>query len=273
MSLQVLIKAPFQQGQRKSGVESGCDALEKLIISNFNIDIIDTMCPLIRSTHGEEDWKHDYYRLYLKMLSFEKPYVLLGGDHSIGMSSVASSIHKTSDVNNLYVIWIDAHADSNTMEASITKNIHGQPLAGILGYEEPWFPIKATLPFTNLLYFGIRDLDDFEKEKIAKHNIFNTRNLTTMIDKILSILKSNIDAVFHVSFDVDALDSSIMRATGCVVDDGLYPSDVISIINLVKNRLIAFDLVEFNPNLNGLGESDLTTSYNSIAQIILGISK
>jgi arginase family enzyme len=45
----------------------------------------------------------------------------LGGDHSIGMSSVVSSIQKTNDVDNLFVILIDTHADANTMEALITK--------------------------------------------------------------------------------------------------------------------------------------------------------
>lgn len=271
MSLQILINAPFQQGQRKSGVEKGCEALQKLITDNIGINLVEHVEPTILSTENNDRWKQDYFKLYQRLSIITQPYILVGGDHSIGMSSVASSIHKVDNVDNLYVIWIDAHADTNTMEASITKNIHGQPLAGIMGYEDPWFEIRENLPFANLLYFGIRDLDDFEQQKITEHNIFNTRVLSDMVKKIELILNNNPNAVFHVSFDVDALDSSIMKATGCVVDSGLFPNDVITVINMVKHKLIAFDLVEFNPDIGD--NVDVFTSYTSIEQIIMGISK
>lgn len=271
MSLQILINAPFQQGQRKSGVEKGCEALQKLITSNFDIQQVLHVTPTILSTADNDVWKQDYFKLYSFLSTLSSPYILVGGDHSIGMSSVASSIHKVDNVNNLYVIWIDAHADTNTMEASITKNIHGQPLAGIMGYEDPWFEIKSNLPFTNLLYFGIRDLDDFEQQKIIENNIFNTRVLSEMVNKISNILSENPNAVFHVSFDVDALDSSIMKATGCVVDSGLFPMDVVTVLNMVKHKLIAFDLVEFNPDIGD--HADVFTSYVSIEKIIMGINE
>lgn len=271
MSLQILVNAPFQQGQRRSGVEKGCVVMQDLITSNIDINFIGNVKPTVQSTTENSEWQQDYFRLYRYLLTLTSPYILVGGDHSIGMSSVASSIEKTLDPNNLFVIWIDAHADANTMEASITKNIHGQPLAGIMGYEDPWFPIKSNLPFSNLLYFGIRDLDDFEKQKIAENNIFNTCVLTEMVNKIASILSENPNSVFHVSFDVDALDSSIMKATGCVVDSGLFPEDLITIINMIKHKLIAFDLVEFNPDIGS--PDDIAKSYKSIEQIMCGITK
>lgn len=268
-SIKVLIKAPFQQGQRKSGVEKGCEILEESVLNNFDILFTETVNPSITSI-CTKNWQHDYEKLYSCLLTFKVPYILLGGDHSIGMSSVACSIGKTSDVNNLYVIWIDAHADANTMEASITKNIHGQPLAGILGYEEPWFPIKCKLPTTNLLYFGIRDLDEFEVLKIKEHNIFNTRDSNIMLEKLSAITHENPNAVFHVSFDVDALDSSIMKTTGCVVDQGLFPNDVASVFNAIKDKIIAFDLVEFNPELGE--EHDVLTGLNAVEQILRSVS-
>ena len=269
MQLNVLVNAPFQQGQKKSGVEKGCYFLENIILKCFDIREKHEIFSNISNIENNNDWQLDYKNLYEKLSNLDN-YILVGGDHSIGMSSVASSINKISNINNLYVIWIDAHADSNTMQASVTKNIHGQPLAGILGYEPPWFAIKENLPTQNLLYFGIRDLDDFEQQKITEHNIFNTSNLSIIINKIQNILTNNTNAVFHVSFDVDALDSTIMKATGCIVNDGLFPSDIITLINIIKKRLIAFDLVEFNPDL--CSNYDLDISYNSIKEILEGIS-
>jgi arginase family enzyme len=140
-----------------------------------------------------------------------------------------------------------------------------------MGYGDPWFPIKSNLPFSNLLYFGIRDLDDFEQQKVTDNNIFNTRLLNEMVNKIANILSENSNAVFHISFDVDALDSSIIKSTGCVVDSGLFPEDVITVINMVKHKLIAFDLVEFNPDIGS--HDDVSISYKSIEQIVIGVSK
>jgi arginase len=265
--IEIIINAPFGQGQKKNGVELGCDILFNCIIENMPICHHKTIAPTINVVEAENGWQYDYENLYNELKNFTSTYILVGGDHSIGMSSVASSIYKTPDVNNLYVIWIDAHADANTMEASITKSIHGQPLASIMGYEDPWFPIKCILPASNLLYFGIRDLDEFEKQTIKTHNIFNTCDLEVMLEKINEILMSNPNAVFHVSFDVDALDSSIMTSTGCVVDSGLSINDVISVINCVKEKMIAFDLVEFNPCLG-----DMDSSLDSVVKIIQGIS-
>ena len=252
--LDIFINGAFKHGL--SEFAKSVDSDESVVASNDS-----------NNSNNINGWKRDYQILYEYLCTKDK-YLLLGGDHSVGNPSVFASIFKTSDVNNLYVIWIDAHADANTLEASVSKNIHGTPLSSVIKWEEPWFPIKEYLPTTNLLYFGIRDLDEFEKVKIAEHNIFNTRNLQEMLAKLDHVIKNNSKARFHVSFDVDALDSSIMTATGCVVDEGLFPHEVASVINFVKSQLIAFDLVEFNPSL---GDKD--KSFESVKAIIDEVAK
>lgn len=257
----------FSQGQKKGGVEDGPYFLCKLVNDTFNIKTNAIVRPVHTTVEDGNDWQQDYKNLY-EYLCTKNRYLLLGGDHSCGQSSVAASIEKVPDPNNLYVIWIDAHPDCNTMQASLTKNIHGQPLAGILGFEEPWFPIKTKLSTTNLLYFGIRDIDDFEKQMIAENNIFYTSDLTAMLTKITSIKESNPLSRFHVSFDVDALDPVFMDATGCVVPDGISPNDVSEIVKSVLHSLIAFDIVEFNPSL---GNKDVGLS--SVKEIIEKIAE
>lgn len=265
--VEYLVSAFYSQGQLLRGVEDGPYYLSELVSKAFGIKKHILIKPVCDTTHFESNWRDDYEKLYdtLKTLPM---YILLGGDHSIGMSSVSASIYKTPNIKNLYIIWIDAHADMNTMEASITKNIHGQPLAGIMGYEDPWFNIKSKLEPTNLLYFGIRDLDDFEEKKILEHDIFNTRDTQQMLTKLDQIVKNNYEAVFHVSFDVDALDYTIMASTGCPVKNGLFPEDISKVYNFIKSRIIAFDLVEYNPSLG-----DTKISYNSIKTIIENISQ
>lgn len=257
------ISACFSHGQKHSGVNEGAISLCNIVTDTFLSKKELVVTPCFSNSNKENEWKKDYSYL-CDVLSKHKKYVLIGGDHSIGQSSVGASISKISDVSNLYVVWIDAHADTNTMEASLSKNLHGQPLAGILGFEEPWFRIKSTLPVSNLLYFGIRDLDQFEKEKITEHNIFNTLDLIVMLKKLKSIKDTNPNAKFHVSFDVDALDREFMTSTGCVVKaKGLHPSDVSEVINFVFDEMIALDIVEYNPRMG-----NFQRSYNSIKLIL-----
>jgi arginase len=132
-----------------------------------------------------------------------------------------------------------------------------------MGYETAWFPLKAILPTTNLLYYGIRDLDPFEIEMISRDHIYHTRKLEEILTKIVEIKRTNVKARFHVSFDVDALDPTVLSATGCLVEDGLMPKEVATVINAVKDSCLALDLTEFNPSLG-----DLDQSLNAVQSIL-----
>jgi arginase len=259
-----IIIAKVKHGQKKDGVQSGGDILLPIIREKFG-DIDTTIFNPSHSSMTDAGWQSDY-KLLCEILKRQSKYILLGGDHSIGQSSVAASIGRMDNINNLYVIWIDAHADLNTYEASKTKNYHGMPLAGIVGYEDSWFDIKSKLPITNLLYFGIRDLDDFEVEQIEKDNIFHTLKLSEIVDKVNEILVSNPDAKFHISWDVDSLDPFFLDSTGCLAGGGLTPPDVHHLLTNVLPHSIAFDIVEFNPSIG-----DLDKSISTMKEIINGL--
>jgi arginase len=244
-----IVLAPFEQGQQKKGVGEGSYQLNSLF-QRIGHDVglkPSQQFIVIPDSNTDKKWGDDYKKLY-DVLKELKSYVLFGGDHSIGQSSVASSLTKVNP-SDLAVIWIDAHADANTYEASISKNYHGMPLAGIVGYEKPWFEFDLTLPTQNLLYFGIRDLDEFEVKKINENGIFHTHNLQNMMQKINEIISNNPNTKFHISWDVDSLDPAIFNSTGCLAENGLKLSDVIEIISCLKDRLIALDVVEYNPML------------------------
>ena len=91
----------------------------------------------------------------------------IGGDHSMAIATVADSLNRVPP-GKLKVIWFDAHPDINTYKSSISKNYHGMPLGYLTGLcKSHYFPfITNYLNFENLLYIGIRDIDEYEKKII-----------------------------------------------------------------------------------------------------------
>jgi len=245
-----IINALCHQGQRKLGVEKGAHLLEKIITkykSPLSIETIKTY--KFNNNIG-------YIDLYNKHLSKNNVVVTLGGDHSIGRSTVSSSISKYN--NNLMVIWVDAHADINTKKTSSSGNTHGMPLSGIFNLEKNKVCNKV-LNFSpnNLIYYGIRDLDLPEKKilKKLKINYFNK-----LID-LLDYIKINKKKYIHLSFDVDSLDPTYLDSTGTLAPNGITPDDYINLYNYVKPKLVALDIVEFNPELGNLNKSTETLDY------------
>ena len=95
--------------------------------------------------------------------------VNIGGDHSI---TIGTGAYTLNTYKRPKFIWLDAHADINDYENSETKNYHGMPLNYLTGLSKlnNIDFVKQKLKFENLLYIGIRDVDDYEK-KIKKHKI------------------------------------------------------------------------------------------------------
>jgi arginase len=261
-----VVLARFDKGQNLfTGIGRGADDLLKLIRQRCDkIENIVTVNP----SEGHDYmtpmgtvWKEDFKNLYA-LLSSLPTYVLLGGDHTIGQPSVLASINKTENIDDLYVVWIDTHPDINSFASSTTKNYHGMPLAGCLGYEPAWFETNKTthLPSSHLLYYGIRDCDKYETEQIAQNDIFHTSDSVTLRNQLAKIMILNPSAKFHVSFDVDALDSEYLDSTGCLFDKtrGLSPKDVIDVIKMIKSKMIAFDIAEYNPTIGDKTKSETT---------------
>jgi len=182
----------------------------------------------------------------------------LGGDHSISSSSVLASMHKHP---KLKVIWIDAHPDIHTYNSSVSGNTHGMPLSICTGLEKKHWASRMNLrklDFSDLVYVGIRDIDDFEGEIIEKHSIkhYSVQEVINYIRKI--------DEPIHISFDIDALDPSYVSSTGTRVDDGMHPDEVRVIIEEAckDDKLVSLDVVEFNGDLG-----DPVHSLNSVREV------
>lgn len=191
--------------------------------------------------------------------------VILGGDHSvaIGTFSGISSFFRSRDLD-VGLIWFDAHADINTHETSPSGNIHGMPLATLLGLGETslksigGFSPKLKPEF--LAHIGARDLDIGEKKRI--HEMGLRDNFFTMADidrrGMLACVKDAIEIAsrasggFAVTFDVDMIDPRFAPGSGTLVRGGTTYREAHIALEIIaaSGGMRSFEIVEVNPMLD-----------------------
>ena len=191
--------------------------------------------------------------------------VILGGDHStaIGTFSAIASHANVGD-QEVGLIWFDAHADINTPETSPTGNIHGMPLAVLLGDgPKELVELGGFSPKLDAKYFahiGARDLDAGEQrrvyEKSLRNNFFtmsdiDRRGMQSCIDDALEIV-SQAPGGFAVTFDVDSIDPRFAPGSGTLVRGGLTYREAHLALETIAahNGLRSFEIVEVNPMLD-----------------------
>lgn len=190
----------------------------------------------------------------------DQRFVVLGGDHSCAIGTwtgVHEALHTKGDVG---LIWVDAHMDSHTHETSPSGNIHGMPLAALLGYGHPELthfmqPMPKLLP-EHVCLVGIRS---FEAGEVALLNrlgvrIFSMeevdqRGLPVVFAEALSIVQKNTIG-FGISIDLDAIDPSEAPGVGTPAEHGLSACALFkAVANLTENpNFLGAEIVEFNPH-------------------------
>ena len=190
--------------------------------------------------------------------------LVLGGDHSVGAGSVAASAdwaRKTSE-HSIGLLWIDAHGDMNTPSTSPSGNVHGMPLAALLGNEPGelarlgGFAPKVR-PATTVL-IGVRNLDEREKTAVRESGVhvftmkdIDRNGMASIAERAVALAGSG-TAGIHVSFDMDVCDPSVAPGVGTPVKGGLNYREAHLLMEIVadSNLLRALDLVEVNPTLD-----------------------
>jgi arginase len=189
--------------------------------------------------------------------------LVLGGDHSLGAGSVAATADFVRrEQKPLGLIWVDAHGDMNTPSSSGSGNVHGMPLAALLGTEPAelarigGFSPKVRPEHTVLI--GIRNLDDHEKEivRAARVHVFTMKDIdrngiAAVTEKALAIAGDGTAGV-HVSFDLDVCDPTIAPGVGTPVKGGLDYREAHMVMEIIADSglMRALDLVEVNPILD-----------------------
>jgi len=186
--------------------------------------------------------------------------LVIGGDHSMAMGTVAGT--KAWANGPIGVLWIDAHADLNTHETSPSGNVHGMPLAVILGKGDPsLLSLSPSGPMAkpeHTVILGLRDVDPGEKKRIRKLGItvysmkeLDERGANACIrEAIERVTKDTVG--FHLSFDMDSIDPEIAPGVGTPVPGGLTYREAHLACELAAESggMLSMDLVEVNPILD-----------------------
>jgi arginase len=244
-----IVGVPLAYGASMAGVDMGPAALrvagldERIAALGYEVrDLGDLHVSRARSVPAAEDkLKHlieikatseELAQKVEEILGAGELPLILGGDHSIAMGSIAgfsSYCRKRNETPGL--IWFDAHADMNSPETTPSGNIHGMPFAVVLGYGAPelvnigGFTPKLSPEFC--VHVGARDVDRGERELIQKLGIrfitmreIDERGMSACMDDAIAIA-SRASGGYAVTFDVDALDPGDAPGSGTLVRGGL----------------------------------------------------
>lgn len=215
------------------------------------------------------------YNEHLKAYNNDKFPILIGGDHSLALGSIKASMQYHGD--DIGVIWIDAHADINTFDGTISGNIHGTPVASLLGINDEYYNNLGNdlrLKPENFVLFATRDVEEDEFSNIAKCDILNISyndiyqsTLEKQLEKAIIHLKSKVSKI-HISLDLDSMDPQLIKGVSTPVCNGLNPLEPLKIIKKLNDEfdIVSIDIVEYNP-LNDKDENTYKYLENIIEDI------
>ena len=276
-----IIGVPLDLGGNRRGVDMGPSAFrsaglgEQIATLGYTVvDKGDLPAP-IPETQEQRDERKKYIREIAKVC--QKLYqsslasltegafpLVLGGDHSLGAGSVAAAADWAKQAKDLPIglLWIDAHGDMNTPATSLSGNVHGMPLAALLGTEPAELARIGTVTPTVLpahtVLVGVRNLD--EREKVAVRDslvhVFTMKDIdrqgiASIMEQAVRLAGSE-TAGIHVSFDMDVCDPQIAPGVGTPIRGGLDYREAHMVMEIVADSglLTSLDLVEVNPTLD-----------------------
>jgi arginase len=276
-----IIGVPLDLGGNRRGVDMGPSALriaglgERIAaLGRAVTDKGDLPAP-IPETQEQRDEHKKYIRDIAKVCqklyqtataSFEEGAMplVLGGDHSLAAGSVAAAAEWARRARSLPIglLWVDAHGDMNTPATSMSGNVHGMPLAALLGQEPAELSkiggaLPKTQPATTVL-IGIRNLDDREKVAVKDSHVhvftmkdIDRQGIASVVEQAVNLAGAG-TAGIHVSFDMDVCDPLIAPGVGTPVKGGLDYREAHMVMEIVADsgRLTSLDLVEVNPTLD-----------------------
>jgi arginase len=194
--------------------------------------------------------------------------IFLGGDHSLSMGSVNGvARHWQQQRRPLFVLWLDAHADYNTPDTTITGNMHGMSAAflagepgldGLLG-DRP----RASVGANRIELFGVRSIDPLERKLVSERGVaiadmraIDEFGVGVLIRKVIERVRAQ-NGVLHVSFDVDFLDPAVAPGVGTTVPGGATYREAHLIMELLHDSGLvrSVDIVELNPFLDERGRT------------------
>ena len=275
-----ILGVPLDLGGGRRGVDMGPSALriagigERLTALGCVVaDKGDVDAP-IPETQAERDPRKKYVREIARVCQklYQRVFdaygdgalpLVLGGDHSLAAGSVgASADFAASRDSEIGLLWIDAHGDMNTPASTTSGNVHGMPLAALLGPEPAELSkIGARSPKVRAektVLIGVRNLDPSEREQVRASGIhvftmkdIDRHGIASVMERALTLAGTGTHGI-HVSFDLDVCDPVIAPGVGTPVKGGLDYREAHMVMEVIADSglLRALDLVEVNPILD-----------------------
>ena len=279
----ILIGAPIDDGQRRAGCvmgpaayrvagiaaavrelghavkDWGDVALPDLTPSPCPNPAVHSLAEVLGWTQALTDWVDD-------ALSEGGMPVILGGDHSLALGTVAgAATYAARQDRPLFLLWLDAHSDFHTPMTTTSGNLHGTPVAWIAGRDgfDAFPPFPGVIPAERICLYGIRSVDPAEHAALLRHDlaindmrVLDERGIVAPLREFLDMVRAA-QGMLHVSLDVDFLDPSIAPAVGTTVPGGTTFREAHLVMELLHESglVTSLDLVELNPFLDERGKT------------------
>jgi arginase len=207
-------------------------------------------------------WNRAVFEAVSTSLALDQVPLLMGGDHCLAIGSISAVARQCrQERKNLRVVWLDAHTDVNTAAISPSGNMHGMPVACLLGHGPEdlvgWSGERAAIVADALDFIGIRSVDADEKLAIRQLGlqVFDMRHIDEhgMRNTMTEVLQDvDEDTHIHVSFDLDCLDPMEAPGVGTGVRGGPTYREMQLCMEMIADtgRLGSLDVVEINPALD-----------------------
>lgn len=276
-----ILGVPLDLGQSRRGVDMGPSAVRvagleaRLEALGHDVEDGGNVTVALAEQKKEGDPKAKYLKeitatctkhaeTVFKTLEAGKFPLVLGGDHSVAAGTVAGVAEffrqqRRVQEQKIGLIWIDAHADINTPDTSPSGNVHGMPLAAIMGLGPAdlanIYNFSPKVQPENCVLVGVRDIDAREKENIKQTGIevytmrdIDERGMRTVIEEALRIAGRG-TAGYHVSLDMDWIDPEDAPGVGTPVRGGASYREGHLAMEIIADhgRMVSFEIVEVNP--------------------------
>lgn len=208
--------------------------------------------------------------------------LVLGGDHSVAVGTV-------SGVSQFYrrrrqkagLIWLDAHADMNTPESSPSGNVHGMPLACIVGHGPAelteMFGYSPKVDPKNVVIVGLRDVDQTEKPHVHGYGVhaftmrdIDERGMRSVMDEAIRLASEGMEG-FHLSLDMDFVDPQDAPGVGTPVRGGVTYREAHLAMEMIcdSRRMVSMEVVEVNPVIDEVNR----TADLAVELVMSGLGK
>jgi arginase len=273
-----IIGAPTDIGAGARGASMGPEALRvahlQAMLESQGVEVLDRgnlhgprnpgLPPVDGYRHLREvtAWNRSVYDACRAEFAVSRLPILVGGDHSLAIGSIAAAAqHAREHERQLRVLWFDAHADTNTNVLTPSGNIHGMPVAILLGHgPRELIEIGGQAPVmrpSEIRQVGIRSVDAGEKRFVHElgFEVFDMRYIDeTGMRQTMNAALDGLDrgTHLHVSFDVDFLDPDIAPGVGTTVPGGPSYREAQLCMEMVADTglLASLDIMELNPALD-----------------------